>query len=31
VLAAMRHELEVFRRQGDTYGYVFLVLLNPAE
>ncbi len=31
VLLAMRHEVEVFRRHGDTYGYAFLVLQKPVE
>jgi SAM-dependent methyltransferase len=31
VLAAMRHEIGVFRRYGDTYGYAFLVLRKPVE
>jgi len=31
VLTAMRHEVDVFHRHGDTYGYVFLVLQKPAE
>ncbi len=29
VLAAMRREVDVFRRYGDTYGYVFLLLQKP--
>ncbi|MEP0203201.1 MAG: class I SAM-dependent methyltransferase [Halioglobus sp.] len=31
VLAAMRKEVDVFRRYGDTYGYVFFVLQKPAH
>ncbi|MEP4485306.1 MAG: class I SAM-dependent methyltransferase [Halioglobus sp.] len=31
VLAAMRKEVEVFRRYGDTYGYVFFVLQKAAH
>ena len=31
VLAAMRHEIDIFRHHGDTYGYVFLVLQKPLE
>jgi SAM-dependent methyltransferase len=31
VLAAMRHEIDVFRRYGDTYGYAFLVLKKPVH
>lgn len=31
VLAAMRHEVEFFRRHDPSFGYVFLVLQKPAE
>jgi SAM-dependent methyltransferase len=29
VLAVMRHEIDLFRRHGDSYGYHFLVLQKP--
>ena len=31
VLAAMRHEVDVFRRHGDSYGYLFLLLQRPID
>lgn len=31
VLAAMRKEVDIFRRYGDTYGYAFFVLQKPVS
>ena len=31
VLEGMQHEVDVFRRYGNTYGYVFLVLEKPVD
>lgn len=31
LLAAMRHEVDVFRRHGDTYGYSMLLLQKPVD